>query len=204
MRTRILPVATLAVALLAGCTGGDPAPDPTGGTPDPDQTSEVNSWTAAELARVTLEGDDAQADPLGEVEGALRQVVGDDVPARIRVTEVLADEGGTIVRFAVGSTDGSETTVAPYAFNWAHPLLWDIRDIALVDPSAQMRLQPFLGTRDQELPQPLCTCSRHPSRISDGAGELTATFPPLDASTKDVTLEFPGFPALEGVAVTRP
>jgi hypothetical protein len=202
MRTRILPVAALAVVLLAGCTGGDPAPAPSG-TSAPEVTSGSDAWTVEELARVTLDVPAEDGDALGEVEGELYQLMGDDVPARIAVTEVVADQGGTIVRFTLRSADGDQRDVTGYAFNRKSPGLLDIRDLALVDPVAQSRLQPFLGTGDPAKPLTLCTCSRHPYNISGVKDELTATFPPLDPATDEVTVEFPGFPALDGIPVTR-
>lgn len=204
MRMGRLSAAALVVVVLAGCTGGDPDPVSTPSASVSASASPAgDSWTAAELAQVTLDGESSQDAVSGEIEGALYQVAGDDIPARISVTEVLADENGTTLKFVMRTLDGSDVQFDPYPFNRATPLLFDIRDLALVDPGAEVRLQPFLGTADPERPQVLCTCSRHPTVLSGEGVELAATFPPLDASTQDVVLEFPGFPALESVPVTR-
>jgi len=203
MRTRIVLVVALAVAVLAGCTGGGPTPAPTDPESAPEQSSGEGAWTPEELARVTLEVETSEESALGEVEGELYQLVGDDVPARIVVTSVDADGGGTLLRFTLASADGSDKRFEPYAFNRKSPGLLDIRDLALVDPKAQTRLHPFLGTKDPERPLILCTCSQHPMNISGVGLELSATFPPLDPATDEVTVEFPGFPALDGIPVTR-
>ena len=203
MRMRRISAVVLAVVLLGGCTGGDDS-DPVSPT-SPAASGEAggDSWTAAELARVTLDVEADEDDVLGEVEGGLYQVNGGDIPARIAVTEVMADEYGTTLRFVLRTLDGGDVRFDPYPFNKAKPLTFDIRDLALVDPVAETRLQPFLGTNDPESPGILCTCSRHPTVLSGVGVELAATFPPRDASTQDVVLEFPGFPALERMPVTR-
>jgi len=203
MRTRVVPIAALAVVLLAGCTGGDPSPTPTGGASVPEETPESGGWTPAELSRVTLDVPESDDAALAEVEGALYQVVGDDVPARIIVTDVSANENGTTLKFKLRSLDGGDERFEAYAFNRRSPGLLDIRDLAIVDPTAQTRLQPFLGTSDPARPDVLCTCSQHPMNMSGVGGELSATFPPLDPATDVVTLEFPGFPALESMPVRR-
>ena len=207
MRRARTVVAAVVLLLVAGavvfvaCRPGDAAaPAPTGSASAEPPTS--SSMTTEEFEAALFDGDVGTATPVGTVEGELTDPP-DRVPARVDVTQVLADEHSTLVRFTLATPDGQPADLGLPVFNQRYLLARDIRDVALVDPVAEQRYQPFIGVGvvdDQDL---LCACSTAPLSVSEGV-QLTATFPPLDPSTETVTLEVPWLPALEDLPVTRP
>lgn len=203
MRTSGLLATGLAVVLLAGCTGSDPDPEPTASASAP--TADADSWTVEELAGATLDAPvaDVEDDALATAEGALFQVVGEDKPARATVTAAAADDNGTTVRFVLRSLDGEEISIDAEGLSRRATGARDVRDVAIVDPVAGIRLQPFLGTSSASREDALCTCAKQPPTLSDVGGELSATFPPLDPATTEITFEIPGFPPMEGIPVSR-
>ncbi len=118
------------------------------------------------------------------------------------MTAVVADASSTIVQFTLVNTQDTDPLLQFSAFNALHPLFSDIRDIAIVDPGAEQRLQPYIGQLPgKELD--LCSCSYSPLQMSSAGQLLSGIFPPLDPSSTTVTVEIPGFPPVEDVPVTR-
>ncbi|WP_421734647.1 hypothetical protein [Cellulomonas sp.] len=196
----VVAIAVGGVALVA-CTGDD-EPTPTG-------TGTASSSPAAEgMTREELEaavfGSDSASTVLGSVEGAVRDPL-HPFPARIDVTEVVAAEASTTVRFTLVNLEDTDPLLQLTAFNDQRPLTMDIRDVALVDPTASLRFLPYVGAPNAAgETASICACSTAPLQMSEVGQLLSATFPPLDPSTETVTLEIPGFPPVEGVAVSRP
>lgn len=187
--------------VLVACGGddGDPAPAPTAGAT---QEPSAPSMTTEEFEAALFAGDVGTTQVVGSVDGELTDPP-DQVPARVDVTQVLADEHSTLVRFTLATPDGAPADLGLSVFNQRYLLARDIRDVALVDPVAQQRYQPFIGVGVTDEENLLCACSTAPLTFSAGV-PLTATFPPLDPSTETVTLEVPWLPLLEDLPVTRP
>ncbi len=189
-----------AVVFVACRPAGTAAPAPTTGASATPTTSP--GMTTEEFEAALFAGDVGTAEPVGTVEGELTDPPA-QVPARVDVTQVLADEHSTLVRFTLATPDGSPADLGLPVFNQRYLLARDIRDVALVDPVAEQRYQPFIGVGVTDEENLLCACSTAPLTFSEGV-PLTATFPPLDPSTETVTLEVPWLPALEDLPVTRP
>ncbi|GEM_PF-1227769 len=204
--TRIGGLAALAlvVALVAGCTGeDDPNTSPSSGTSATQGGDDPTAMTREELQDAVFEGDLGTSTVLGSVEGAVPDPA-KTLPARIDVTSVTADEVSTVVRFTLANLEDTDPLVQLSAFNEFRPLAGDIRDVAIVDTTASQRLRPYVGYQG-EVGQDagICTCSDAPLQMSRVGQFLSATFPPLDPSTTEISVEIPGFPAVENVAVTR-
>jgi hypothetical protein len=119
------------------------------------------------------------------------------------VTEVVADESGTTVRFTLVNLQDTHPLLGLEAFNEWRPLATDIRDVAMVDPVAAQRYLPYVGWTSADADDSLCACSAAPLHMSTAGQLLSATFPALDPSTDTVSLEVPGFPAVDDLPVTR-
>jgi len=189
-------------ALLAGCSSGgaDPQPAPTEAAATADSPGD---WTRAELERAVLEGDVGTSTVLGTATGALEDGSRSH-PAVVEVTEVVADDVTTLVRFALRNVDDSDPVLPLSMFNRRTPLTDDIRDVAIVDPGRGQRLLPFVGISQTDASVSLCSCSGSPAKMSQVGQPLSATFPALDPGTTSVSLELPGFPVIEDLPVTRP
>lgn len=203
VRTIVLAVvgllAVAAVVFVACRPDGEaaPTPDGTGGSSAPEGTS----MTTEEFEAALFTGDVGTGDAIGSVTGELTDPP-DQVPARVDVTEVVADENSTLVRFTLAAPDGAASDLGLAVFNQRYLLARDIRDVALVDTGADQRYQPFIGVGVTDEESLLCACSTAPLSFSTGV-PLTATFPPLDPKTETVTLEVPWLPPLEDLPVTR-
>ncbi len=188
-----------AVVFVACRPDGQPDPGATGG---PTATSDpVESMTTEQFEAAVLGGDVGTSDVIGSVEGELTDG-GATVPARVEVTQVLADEHSTLVRFTLASPTGEPVSIGLPVFNQRYVLARDIRDVALIDPEAQQRYTPFIGVGVADEENLLCACSTAPLSFSVGV-PLTATFPPLDPGTQTVTLEVPWLGPVEDLRVTR-
>ena len=188
--------------VLAACTGGDD-PDPGPATPSAEETEAADGWTREDLTAAVFEGDIGTSQVLGTAEG---QVVGPSsaFPASVEVTEVHAGSSSTLVRFTLRNVDDSDPLLPLEGFNARTPLTRDVRDIALVDAAANVRLQPFLAVpQSGERNESFCTCAAAPLQMSQEGQLLSATFPPLDAGTTTVSLELPNFSVIEDLPVTR-
>jgi len=189
--------------VLAGCTGGDEPDEGAPQTPTADATQAPDGWTRAELATAVFEGDIGTAEVLGRADG---QVVGPSTsfPATVEVTAVEAGTSSTLVRFTLRNVDDSDPLLPLEGFNSRTPMTRDVRDIALVDADANVRLQPFLAVpQSGDRTESFCTCAAAPLQMSQEGQLLSATFPPLDAGTTTVSLELPNFPVIEGLPVSR-
>ncbi len=192
-----------AVLVLVSCTGGDGAPAPTGTRPST-PAGEDDGMTRAELQDSVFDGDVGSSDVLGSVEGKVPDRT-KDIPGRIDVTEVLATENSTLVRFTLVNTQDTDPLLDLSAFNQSRPLARDIRDVAIVDTTGEQRYLPWIGTTGVEGDdRSLCTCATAPVQFSGIGQLLSATFPAIDPSAATVTVEVPGFPPVEDVPVTRP
>jgi len=195
-------VVLLTAVVLTGCTGDDdPSPTGTGSATGGASESSVPSMTRAELESAVFDGESGGGEVLGSAEGAVPDPSAPR-PARIDVTAVLADETSTTVWFTLVNTEGTDPLLQLSAFNAQRPLANDIRDIALVDPGAKVRYQPWIGQvvgQDSSI----CTCSNAPLGMSDVGQLLSGAFPPIEASTDTVTFEVPGFAPIENLPVTR-
>ncbi|MGN8246573.1 hypothetical protein ACTHAM_000237 [Cellulomonas soli] len=188
------------VLVLAGCTGDD-EPDPTASAsaaaPEP-----ARDWSRAEIEELVFEGDLGTSTVLGSAEGQVPDLV-DVLPARIDVTKVEADEASTVVWFTLVNLQDTDPLLDLAAFNEWRPLATDIRDVAMVDPVAEQRYQPYVGWTSADEDNSLCACASAPLHMSTVGQLLSATFPALDPTTGTISLEVPGFPAIEGLPVTR-
>ncbi|MCL3859931.1 hypothetical protein [Actinotalea sp. K2] len=198
-------VVVVGLVAFAACTPSDPEPTPgptSSASPDATQEPEADGWTRAEIAAALFDGDIGTSEVLGSVDG---QVTGPSsaYPATIEVTDVLAGQESTLVRFTLRNVDDSDPLVPLEAFNAATPLTRDTRDVALVVSAEDQRLQPFLAVTDGDRTTSFCTCSTAPVQMSQRGQLLSATFPPLDAGTEQVSLELPGFPLVEDLPVRR-
>jgi hypothetical protein len=103
----------------------------------------------------------------------------------------------TLLRWRLKSASGGVTQAL--GFWLSEPPLFDSRGITILDRPGNHALSPFTYNKDDHD----CVCSRLPGSV-DGDGEpMYALYPPLDASTTTVDITLPGFPAIEGVPVTR-
>ncbi|GIG19396.1 hypothetical protein Cch01nite_01200 [Cellulomonas chitinilytica] len=201
-RSGVLTGAVLVAVLLAGCTGKDD-PSPTSAPSGSSSAAKNTSMTREELQKAVFGADLGTSTVLGSVDGAVPDPA-HPLPARIDVTSVVADDSSTVVKFTLVNTAGTDPLVQMSAFNKWRPLAGDIRDVALVDPDAGLRLRPFVGwLGDTSHDAGICTCATAPLQMSEVGQLLSATFPALDAATTTVSVEIPGFPAVEGVPVTR-
>lgn len=174
----------------------DPTPTASGGTTEPEETQEPGV-TAEELSAAVFE---ATTEPLATVEGEIFRRP-DVIPGVVEVTDVYAGRSSTVVRFTLKALDDDAPGVPLEAFNRNRMITDDIRDVAVVDPVAGLRLQPFVGGNSE--PDAFCTCSTSPRGVTTNGLQLTATFPPLDQGTTTASVEIPGFPVLEDVPVRR-
>lgn len=188
-----------AVVFVACRPDGDAAPGPTGGGTASAPAGE--DMTTEEFEAAVFDGDVGTSDVLGSVEGELEDPP-DKVPARVDVTQVLADDHSTIVRFTLASPTGEQESIGLPVFNQRFILAGDVRDVAVVDPVAEQRYEPFIGVAVTDERLLTCACSTAPLTFSTGV-PLTATFPPLDPGTTTVTFEVPWLPPLEDLPVTR-
>ncbi len=199
-RARVAVAALALSAMLAACSSDDPSPKPA--PTEAVATQASDEWTVEEVERAVLEGDIGTSSVLATVTGAL--VDGPrSIPAEVEVTEVAADEASTLVRFTLRGVDDSSPTLPLTFFNQLRPLADDIRDVAIVDAGAGLRLLPFVGVSQVNADKTLCSCSGSPARMSQVGQPLSATFPPLDAGTTTISLELPGFPVVEDLPVER-
>lgn len=197
----------LGLGIFVACSVGGEEPNGNGASPTPSDpsTSDVptqdQGWSLDEVSAALYGGADDVV--IGSVEGAVPDRASPH-PALVEVTEVRAYEDSTVVRFRLRNVDDSDPLLSLDSFNRQTPLTKDIRDVALVDVANDVRLQPFLGVPvDGERRGSFCTCSAHPTQMSQVGQTLSGTFPPLDPSADEVTFEVPGFPPLEGLPVTR-
>lgn len=197
-------VAVVAVGLVvfSSCSADeDPVPTPTAGeTTAP--AGDDEGWTRAELEALVFEGDIGTSTVLGSASGEVRSRP-TPFPAEVEVTEVTAGPASTLVRFTLSNVDDSTPLLGLESFNARTPLTRDIRDIAIVDGTLGQRLQPFIGVQADKPDTSICTCAAAPAQMSTEGQLLSGTFPPLDPGTTTVTVEIPGFPAIEDVPVTR-
>jgi len=195
-------VALLTAVVLTSCTGDDdPSPTGSGSATGGGSESSAPSMTRAELESAVFDGESGGGEVLGSAEGAVPDQASPR-PARIDVTAVLADETSTTVWFTLVNTEDTDPLLQLSAFNAQRPLANDIRDIALVDPGAKVRYQPWVGQLVGE-DSSICTCSNAPLGMSDVGQLLSGAFPPIDPSTSTVTFEVPGFAPIEDLPVTR-
>ncbi|MDM8085636.1 hypothetical protein QUV83_12745 [Cellulomonas cellasea] len=199
-RARAVAAALALSAMLAACSSDDPAPEPA--PTEVAETQASDDWTVAELEQAVLEGDIGTSTVLATVTGALLDGPR-SIPAEVEVTEVAADEVSTLVRFTLRAVDDSNPMLPLTFFNQLRPLTADIRDVAIVDAGAGLRLLPFVGVSQADADKTLCSCAGSPPRMSQVGQPLSATFPALDTATTTISLELPGFPAIEGLPVAR-
>ena len=208
MKRPLVAVAAAVVLLLGGgvafvaCQGPDePGPAPTSsGSADPDDGAADEGWTTEEFEAAVLEGDVGTSEVLGSVEGELTDPP-HRIPVRVDVTQVLADDSSTLVRFTLAHLGDGPARLGP-VFSSRAVLAQEMRDVALIDPTVQQRYQPYLGVRVTDEDSTFCVCSGQPRSFSTGT-YLTATFPPLDPSTETVTFELPWLPLVEDIPVER-
>lgn len=199
-------VLAIAVGIWIVLSGGDDGPGP---DPDPDPTSSSSGEPTApeetedpglsveELSAAVF---DATSEPLATVEGEIFRRPA-PIPGVVEVTDVHAGRSSTVVRFTLKALDDNQLGVPLEAFNRLRTITDDIRDVAMIDPVAGLRLQPFVGGHSP--PDAYCTCSRSPRGVTTSGLQLTAVFPPLDPGTTTASVEIPGFPVLEDVPVRR-
>lgn len=208
MKRPLVAVAAAVVLLLGGgiafvaCQGPDePDPGPTpSSSASPDDGAAGEGWTTEEFEAAVLEGDVGTSEVLASVEGELSDPP-DVIPVRVDVTQVLADESSTLVRFTLVHLGDEPSRLGP-VFSTTSVLSREMRDVALIDPTSEQRYQPYLAVRVTDEDATFCVCSGQPRTFSTGA-YLTATFPPLDPSTQTVTFEVPWLPLIEDVPVER-
>lgn len=188
------------VVFVACRPGSEPGPRPTGGGATPTQDAAA-SMTTEEFEAAVFDGDVGSSEVIGTVEGELTDG-SRQVPARVDVTEVLADDNGTLVRFTLVSPSGEKSSIGLPVFNQRAVLARDIRDVAMVDPVASQRYEPYIGVGGPDGKDVLCACSTAPLDFSVGV-PLTATFPALDPGTTTVTFEVPWLGPVEDLPVTR-
>jgi hypothetical protein len=187
--------AVMAAVLLASCSGGGtPGGSMTPGSGGTSASSRGPS--AAEKLTQSLLGTTSDDPVLGsasgtaEINGQRSQLVAD-------VLEVRAGAQTTLLRWRLKSASGGVTQAL--GFWLSEPPLFDSRGITVLDRPGNHALSPFTYNKDDHD----CVCSRLPGSV-DGDGEpMYALYPPLDASTTTVDITLPGFPAIEGVPVTR-
>ena len=184
-------------ALFAACSGGGP-----GSGSAPSATSSADrGWTRAEVAAAVF-AHSAKTTVLGTADGVI--VDHGSFPATVEVTEVKAGDASTLVRFTLKNPADTDVSIPLGAFNARQPLTKDIRDIALLEPAQNQRLQPFLALHDPADPSySSCTCSSSPKQMTKKGQMLSATFPPLDKGTKTVSIELTGFPVIANLPVSR-
>lgn len=207
-------IGIMAATVMMGVTGcgpseqADPAPQTSTSqsvSPDPGEMAgptENPQGPAATIARVFEEM--ANQDSVAEATGVLPDISLHEFGARVSVTSIVANESSTQLRFVLSSEATEEQTVALIAFNEAHPLTIDIRDVALEDDGTGIRLLPLLGVPEGETVASgsFCICSDSPKTIDDQGVTLDATFGPLENDTAAVTVVIPGFDPMTEVLVT--
>ncbi|WP_024286151.1 hypothetical protein [Cellulomonas sp. KRMCY2] len=205
--TVVVTVVVLGLVAFLLTRGDEPStPDPSGaagptGSATPE--AEPEDWTRAEIAQALFTGDVGTTEVLGSATGAVRDPA-HPFPASIEVTDVHAGQASTVVRFTLTNVDDSDPLISLFAFNSLSPLTRDVRDVALVVPQEDARLQPFLAVPvDPDKDGSFCTCSAAPLQMSREGQLLSATFLPLGEGTTTVSLEVPGFPLVENLPVTR-
>lgn len=195
-------VVAVGIAVFVACSGGpdEPGPDPTGtGSATPTEPGEPGEPDVA-LADLSAALFATQEDVLASADGAI-PVPGEPIPATVELTDVYAGRTSTVVRFTLIATNDDGGPIHLSAFNQARMMTDDIRDVAIVDEDAELRLRPFVGGRDRPW-DGYCTCSISPRGVTTAGLPLTATFPPVDGGDT-VTVEIPGFPPLESITVRR-
>ena len=196
---------------LAGCGPSEqvgPAPDTATSESQPPASNESDETTTpsqspAEIIAQVFEGMENQ-ESLAESTGLVPDISLEEFPAHVSVTSIAANERSTQMRFVLSSESSGEMTVALEAFNEAHPLTFDIRDVALEDEASGIRLLPLLGVPEGEtaVGSTFCICSDSPKTIDDQGVTLDATFGPLAQGTNAVTVVIPGFDSMTDVPVT--
>ncbi|ADG75447.1 hypothetical protein Cfla_2559 [Cellulomonas flavigena DSM 20109] len=209
MKRPLVAVAAAVVLLLGGgiafvaCQGPDePGPAPTSSSSaGPDDDGAGEGWTTEGFEAAVLEGDVGTSEVLASVEGELSDPP-DVIPVRVDVTQVLADESSTLVRFTLAHLGDEPSRLGP-VFSTTSVLSREMRDVALIDPTSEQRYLPYIGVRVTDEKSSFCVCSGQPRTFSSAGAYLTATFPPLDPSTQTVTFEVPWLPLIEDVPVER-
>lgn len=194
----VLVVGVVLVVVRGGDTDDEPTAAP---SVTPSSTPTAESMTVEELEALVFSSDLGTSEVLASVDGSVGTRGGPQTSARLDVTDVVANEHSTIAYFTVANTSGSDSLMPLQMFNEFRPLQRNIRDVTLVDPEAAQRYWAYIG-QNADGSMVSCACSTAPVSFTERGQQLNSVFPPLDPATTSVTLEVPGFPAVE-VPVTR-
>lgn len=206
-------VATVTAGVLltvAGCGPAEQAaptlsPSASASPSQPSEPSEPthNPASPAEIIEQVFEEMENQ-ESLAQTVGLVPDISLEEFPAHVSVTSIVANDSSTQLRFVLSSESADEMIVALEAFNEAHPLAKDIRDVAIEDESLGIRLLSLIGVPDGEsmASGSFCICSGSPKTIDDQGVTLDATFGPLEQDTIAVTVVIPGFDPMTDVPVT--
>ncbi|MBF0689500.1 MAG: hypothetical protein IR158_17255 [Cellulomonas sp.] len=210
MKRRLVAVAAAVVLVVGGgvafvacqdSDGAGPAPAPSSTPTGSSDGGEGDGWTTEEFEAAVLQGDVGTSQVLASVEGELSDPP-DVIPVRVDVTQVLADETSTLVRFTLVHLGDEPVRLGP-VFSSGAIRSREMRDVALIDPTSEQRYQPYIGVRVTDEDASFCACSGQPRTFSATGAYLTATFPPLDPSTETVSFELPWLPLMEDIPVQR-
>lgn len=145
-----------------------------------------------------------QEEPLGTSTGHITVSPILQVPGVVTVDSVTASSHSTQLRFKLFTTEPGEVSVDYHMFNEFSPLTTDIRDVALENEAQGIRLLPLLGTGQNDLAnkERFCICSNSPKTVDEHGVTLDATFAPLPQGTSTITVDIPGFDAIENIPVS--
>jgi hypothetical protein len=197
MRRTLSAVALLVGVALAGCTGGGDEPPaqagPTGGGTasagvDPDQVS-ADLLDRAGRAPEPV----ATADGVLQVQGA----GGAESPGRVEILSVQRSERGTLLSWRVSSGSG-RAQLKPDTFRTDATGL-DTQGVEIVDTTGEQRLLPYRYRDETGFSR--CICSTTPVDVDEHGQVLYGLYPALAVGAQTVSVEIPGFPALEDVPV---
>lgn len=200
-RPTAIVVPLIAALLVASCTAaGDDGETPEPGGTRFEGTPEPTAVDPEEVSAQLLSAGEEALEPVAEAEGAVRVYDGTtgEAPAIAEILSVDRDARATRLVWRLSSRSGT-IRLDPNTLRVDSGV--DAQDVDLVDPQAQQRLKPYRYRDEINFAQ--CICSSVPIRLDERGQVLYGLYPPLGEGTSTVTVEIPGFPAIEDVPVSE-